>query len=171
MHRFSFLHYFRTTESRKFLFYFTWVSGILTGSILSVFLLPHLSSWMRSSPAAPVSIVGYMVVTLFPFLLSYIFHRLNKPFYILPIIYFKAFLYSFLYSLVFLSYGSAGWLVVILFYLPDIVLAILYSLFSAKTFLSNNISSLFLRSCVIAAVVICLINCCLIVPFCRTVFQ
>ena len=66
---------------------------------------------MRGAVGRPVSIVGLLCVTIFPFLFSAFAVYISEPWLLLPVSFGDAFVLSFVSLGVMQCYGSAGWLV------------------------------------------------------------
>jgi len=164
-------HFLNTAFRRRVLLCLCWCGGIVVGALLSMMFSPAAISLMRSAPGSTVSIVGLLIAVFFPFLVSYGAYRLKLWFFILPIGFFRAVLFCLIYSLIYLSFGSAGWLVTLIFYLPDLACAFVLFFFQYRLIATEAISRRLLCSTFIFCAVIILFNICLIVPFCETVFQ
>lgn len=90
---------------------FFWLTGILFGAWISVAAGEPLLSLMRGAFSSSVSIVGLLLVTTLPFLLSALAVFLSGPGWLLPLSFGNGFLYSYVCLTVLRCFGSAGWLV------------------------------------------------------------
>lgn len=100
---------------------FCWMSGLLFGFLFYTFNQHTLSSLMRRTIFAPVSIVGLLISFLFPFLFSAFAVIIHTPIWIYPIACYKAFSFA-VVSIGFVDgMGSAGWLYWILLMAGDIL--------------------------------------------------
>lgn len=103
----------------KHLLALCWCLGLLLG-ILAASASDDLVSMMRRSLSCPVSIPGLLAATVLPFLLSAYAVSLSEPWLLLPICMVKAFGFGFCAFGVSLAFGSAGWLVRLLFLFSDV---------------------------------------------------
>lgn len=94
----------------RFFLAFSWLAGLACGILVYLSAGNFLLSLMRSTLYVPVSIVGLLCVTTFPFLLSAFAVFLSKPVLLLPICFGKAFLFAFASIGILQAFGSAGWL-------------------------------------------------------------
>lgn len=100
-------------QGRKgFRFYlaFSWISGLICGSVVSVSAGTSLSSLMRGALYASVSIVGVLCVSVLPILFSAYAVFLSNFALLLPVCFTKAFLFSFVSLGISRAFASAGWL-------------------------------------------------------------
>ncbi len=100
-------------------------SGSLFGVLISYTsdsFLPHL---MHRTIASPVTIVGLVSVTFFPFLITAIATFLSKTYLFFLLAFFKCFSFAFVRSCVYISFPQAGWLVGTLLLLSDSIVVML----------------------------------------------
>lgn len=98
---------------------FSWIAGLLFGSLAYLAAGEWSLSLMRSALYAPVSIVGILCVSLLPFLISAYAVFLSNFSLLLLISFAKAFLFSFVSLGIWVSFASAGWLMRILLLFAD----------------------------------------------------
>ena len=95
----------------RFLIILFWLIGLLSSLYFTLETTAFSSALMRSVTEDRLSIIGLFLMLTFPFLISAVLLRFTRPLWILPVVFFKAFIYSCcLYGLTF-AYGDAGWLV------------------------------------------------------------
>lgn len=88
-----------------------WITGILSGILISYGAGSSVSSLMHSYLYGSVSIVGLVLVLYLPFLLSAIAVSFSGRVLLFPIVFLKGFLFSFVAMGIFQVYGCAGWLI------------------------------------------------------------
>ena len=120
LHSFSGIR--KTLFSRPFIVALTWISGLLTGVLL--IHKTSVASLMCSVHFTRISIVGFCGSLVLPFLLSYILFSYFHFYYILPLVFLKAFSFMYCYSNIMISFGNAGWLVVGILLLSDCYLVV-----------------------------------------------
>jgi len=103
-----------------FLLAFVWLFGLLCGVGFSGFAGDSYVSLMRSASACSVSIVSLLSVSLLPFLLSAFFVYLHSFAFICGLCFMKGCLFVFVSMGLYLSYGSAGWLLRLLMMFIDL---------------------------------------------------
>ena len=145
---------------------FFWICGILFGIWISSFSDGHTASLMRSVPYDTVTIVGLVVNTFLPFLLSAFAVSVFGRWLLYPIAFCKGVLNAFVSMGIFQCYGCAGWLIRLFLCFSDVYsLPLLYLLWlrllDKEDF--NGIRAVFLY----LAPVFCIgsIDFCLISPF------
>lgn len=99
-----------------------WTTGLLIG--YTVAAKTSISLLMRAFTLERVSIVGLVLVTILPLILSAAAYRLSVPYFILPIAFIKAFLFSFCACALALVYTDAGWLARWLYIFSDSLMVI-----------------------------------------------
>lgn len=114
------LSHFWRKYCRLFLALF-WLSGFLCGMWAFLSRESVVSGLIGEAAAGSLSIVGLVLVTFFPFILSAFAVSLSWPVWILPISFCKAFLFSFVSFGIWRFYGSAGWLIHLLLMFSDLV--------------------------------------------------
>ena len=87
-----------------------WITGILSGILISYVAGSSVSSLMRSYLYGSVSIVSLVLVLYLPFLLSAIAVSFSGSVLLFPLAFLKGFLFSFVAMGIFQIYGAAGWL-------------------------------------------------------------
>ena len=88
-----------------------WITGILSGILISYVAGSSVSSLMRSYLYGSVSIVSLVLVIYLPFLLSAIAVSFSVSVLLFPIAFLKGFLFSLVAMGIFFIYGAAGWLI------------------------------------------------------------
>lgn len=143
----------KTENLHILLIILSWVLG----SLSSVFILFQYSfSLMCPLILDRVSIVAMIVSLISPIVLLYILLNWCNIFFVIPVIYLKAFLYMSCYFSITLSFGSAGWLVRSLVLISDSICVILI-LFLCYQYITRN-STVFYRSFKISILIMFLIG-------------
>ena len=109
-----------------------WSAGLLTGSILADGASQPFLLLTRSAAAAPVSVVGLCTITFLPFLLTALAVFLHRPRLLYGICFCKALLFSWSGCCIMASFGSAGWLVRLLYQFSDLLLVPVLCWFSLR---------------------------------------
>ncbi len=104
------LKYLDTIHFRKLLLCIFWLTGLLSGIILSRQCTCTYNTLMRSALFERSSIVSLFSVMTFPLLLSALLIWIHKPAFILPIAFVKALIFSFSASALYMGFVGAGWL-------------------------------------------------------------
>ena len=147
----------------------SWCAGLLIGIAAANSAGTILAPMMRSAVMAPVSIVGLSAAALLPFLLSAYAVSISEPWLLLIISTFKAFGFSFCACAVSLTFGQSSWLVRFLFLFSDHCLApVLYLYWLRHISGERNFSGWETVCFVAAAVLIGVIDFCLVSPFLAT---
>lgn len=121
----DYLHFSR--RSKLFILAFISLSSIALGIMISRTADPYLYSLMRGVLISPVSIVGLLIVNCLPLLITAIIVLLSKPCLFLLHCFVKNFSYSFIRSLICISFAHAGWLAgAILLFSDTIVMCLLH---------------------------------------------
>ena len=97
-----------------------WLLGLCAGSYLGLFFEPYSISMMRSAAVQPVSIVGLCLSIFLPLLCTVLSVLLDRPILALAVCFIKAASFSFSLSWISSIYGTASWLVYMLFMFSDI---------------------------------------------------
>ena len=96
-----------------------WLLGLCAGIFITATFSPIPVSLMRATLWGHVSIVGAVVVLSFPLIISAIASACMWSWLFYLIAVFKSFSLGYVASCLYLSFGSAGWLMCILVLLPD----------------------------------------------------
>ena len=105
---------------RKYLLAFSWCLGLLMGIATAHTASDKLVPLMYIATRSDVSVTGLFVSCVFPILLSACEVYFSEPWLLLPISTLKAFGFGFCSFGVSLAFGSASWLVRLLFLFSDI---------------------------------------------------
>ena len=149
-----------------------WLLGLFLGAAYGLraadgyIHLVRMAAWNRNS------IVGIIIVSYIPLLLSGIAVHFKRPRFLLPICFFKAFLFTSCGSALFIAFGSAAWLVRLLLQFSDFGTMPFFYWFCMRSIQGRNDNS---RAdfwiCSIAAAIIGLIDFCVISPFLVTLID
>ena len=104
----------------RILFGFVFLGGLLLGALLAPYAAEDYYLLMRRAAGSPVSIVGLFASILLPFLIAAYAVFISKPVLLYAVCFCKAVLFSFCCRGIQLSFGSAGWLVLILMQFSDL---------------------------------------------------
>lgn len=99
----------KTFSTKVFLVAAFWLFGLVAG--VWFINLTSFSSLMYSVYYPRISIIGLIFSLAIPFIISYILLRFFNFYFILPIIFSKAFSFICSYGAIMIAYGNAGWLV------------------------------------------------------------
>lgn len=130
LHNFSRRRYF---DSRLYLS--GCILGLLLGILFAFWAGDSVTSLMRGSIYASVSIVDLLAISLLPLLLSALTVLVSEPAFLCLIHFAKALSYGFCACAVSLAFGDAGWLVRLLLLFSDSMMfpaLILFGLLSLK---------------------------------------
>ena len=94
----------------------TWICGFLLGYF---FCEPLFSPLMRSAVVMPVSIVGLFSCMFFPLICSFFSILLNHPIFVYIVCFFNSVAFGFSCCVLSQLFGSAAWLMCILFLFSD----------------------------------------------------
>lgn len=123
---------FGSCRASAFVLAFFFLLGLLSGVSAGIGCGPESVSLMRGLLREDVSIVRLCLFLFLPFLLTCVSWVLD-PVFLFPICYGRAFLFGFVHTLFFISFGSAGWLLRWLFLFSDgLSLPLFYFLLSRK---------------------------------------
>ena len=111
---------FRQLYSSTFLG-LAWAFGFAAGLIVHCTVGPVFSLWMPGIMRSPVSIVGLLCVTCFPFLFSAFAVYIGMRWLLYPVCFGKALLFSAVSAGIWVQFGSAGWLAWLLIMFSDVV--------------------------------------------------
>ncbi len=151
-------------RKRYFLFSFVWCLSIGLGALLSIIMRTVTVSLMYIAPMCRVSIVGLVMILLFPLLLSAAAVKFSIP----SILYLIAFLNGmslgyFMLGLI-IAFHSAGWLMGVLLGFSQLLNTILRLWFFYKC-LSGTCEWTSWLICCCAAVVTGLLDYCVVSPY------
>lgn len=139
--------------------------GLFSGVLISMSASDALVSTMRAAVFGRVSIFGLLSTILLPLLFSAFAVYISRPVLLIPIAFFKAFLFSFLGMGILAAFGSAGWLVRCLLMFSDILTMPLLWWYWIR---SSSNQGTCQRSSLVCAAAVCLIGSldyCVISPF------
>ena len=87
-----------------------WVLGLISGAAFSINSASCLYSLTRSLRYSDLSVVGFLAMLIFPYLLSTVIFKLSMWKGIIPLVFFKAFSFSCCAVAIIRAFGSSGWL-------------------------------------------------------------
>ena len=103
-----------------------WLIGLLFGAFFACSSDPSLFLMMRSAHKSAVSIVGLLGVMLLPLLLTALAVYISKIYFLIPIVFGKAFLFAYISVAAFCCRNTGGWLYWLLLLFGDICSAPIY---------------------------------------------
>ena len=158
-------------RKRRWLLAFFWISGLITGLILSLFTGESSHSLMRMTASRSVSIVPLLLTTCLPFLFSALAVFVSEPVLLLLIAFCKATIFALVSAVTCRSYGAAGWMIRSMVMFADVcTLPFLYSFWQRHLCGSSRLSfddGTFM----VAALLICSFDVYWISPFLTEVLQ
>ncbi len=142
-----------------------WLAGLTTGALFA-----HLNSfditWMHSVFSSRISVIGFLMMLIAPFLLSTLFFRLSLPALVVPLAFIKAFSYSWCSGCIMICFHSAGWLLRLLLLFTDTFVAVILIWYWYRNVNSRveRLKNDTLISLIFTLLIGC-IDCCVISPF------
>ena len=162
----------RSVSIQKIIFTFSWIIGLFLGYRIALCILPETKLFICRIIETNTNIVGFLLVHLITLLLSaYLFYR-NIPALVLPIIFLKAILYSFMLSAISLTFGDIGWLLSRLYVFSDSCTVVVLLFFWIKCINCNiNIIKRHTALSITAVCFICYFDYACLSPFLVTLFN
>ena len=140
--RFSFL---RKLSSPISCLIFSWIFGFFTGLIFARIAGDSSYSLMRLATLTQVSIVSLLSMLALPVLVTDLIVRCHLLFFIYPVAFMKAVVYSYCSTCVLLTFGASGWLIRILLVFTDSAMCVVL-LFWWSSLLSGRIASRYITA-------------------------
>lgn len=106
-------------RTRRLILAFAWILGLLLGSVISLAADNILSPTMLAAVHSNMSISGLLTVLLLPLLFSAFAVYISKPILLIPIVFLKAFLFSYSAAGFLIACDSAAWLLCFLMMFSD----------------------------------------------------
>ncbi|MBQ8768636.1 MAG: hypothetical protein IJZ15_03160 [Oscillospiraceae bacterium] len=141
------------------------VMGLILGTLFAAFADISCFSLMRQAVTAPVSIVVSFASQLLPFLIAAYAVNISGLWLLYTVCSCKLFSFAYTGSLIWVAFGSAGWLVRWLFLFSDIILVPVLCWYCFRRTLGDSSEKKDFRICIGFAVITALINCLFISPF------
>ena len=163
-----FCYIYNTIKRNSLMMWFScfWIIGLGVGSysaICTSTIHNSLTQWLCYSH---LSVVGLIVCLTLPFLLSAILFRMSLPGAVIPVIFLKAFSFSYCASSLVYPLHYSGWLLRLLFLFSDSMVTVPFLLFVMRNISSDRRSRhISLLQCLIWILIIGCIDSCLISPF------
>ena len=101
-------------------FFVSWLFGLLFGIWFANAFSDNFSSLMRGMLNASVSIVGLLVVVLFPLLISVFCLFSYRPLIFLLLSFAEALSFGFIGSLIMMNVSSGRWFILLLIFVPNL---------------------------------------------------
>lgn len=159
---------FRLTSGyRRYIYFsFTWLAGLVAGMFLAIQFTTIHNPWTQSLAYSRLSVIGFLASLSIPFLLSAILFRMSIFWLIIPLIFGKAFSYSFSVCVILITFADAGWLLCRLLVFSDSIVAVFLLWFWFRNLdMNNNCRQVDLLLCLVITLAIGCIDCCVISPF------
>lgn len=148
-----------------------WLLGIALGYMFATFVAQNAQFIFRSYIENQTSVLRLWVVHFFPFICAVFAHRFSL-FYIFYLLNFvKAVSYSFCNFCVIFAFGSAGWLVRILFLFTDAFSSLLLFYFSLGCLCNRSIRKTEYLIIFFSVAVVCIIDGLTVSPFLSSLFS
>lgn len=109
-----------------------WLLGLLSGYFIATKVSISVLFMMRTSLTERVSIVSVFFATFFPFLLILAVMRYGSALLCLPIVFVKACSFGYCLYTISIAFGSAGWLMRLLYLFSDACCVVVLLLFVFK---------------------------------------
>ena len=119
------------------LFCFGLVS-LIAGTLLAVRADSSAFSLMRQAVISPVSIVCHLALQLLPFLIAAYAVSISRSWLLYTVFSCKLFSFAYTGTLVWIAFGSAGWLVRFLILFSDIILVPVFCWFCTKRLMKSD---------------------------------
>ena len=155
-------------SQQRFYYYFSvaWLAGLVAGLFAATHSTTLHNTLTQSLSYSRLSVVGFLVSLSFPFLLSAIFFRMSLFGLVIPLIFGKAFSYSWCVCAILILFGDAGWLLCRLLIFSDSIVTVLLLWYWFRGLDRENVRrQVDLLLCLVIALAIGCIDCCAISPF------
>lgn len=154
----------------KIAFLLIWCVGMLTGISIALHKSSTSFSMMRSF-LGRVSIVGLLVSSSFPFVISAIMISLGQHWLLLPLGFIKAFTYFFCVCSVALVYGLSAWLTRYLLMFSASVASILLLWFCLRCITEQRCIVKRTIICILITGIICVVDYRFVIPMAEKIFH
>lgn len=148
-----------------------WCIGLILGLFAAGSASDVLVPMIRSALSCSVSFTGLLISAVLPFLLSAVAVSLSEPWLLLPISALKAFGFGYCACGVCLAFGSAGWLVRVLFLFTDVCVTPVLFFYWLRHTDGTSFQIGELAACVAAAAAVAAADYYLISPFLAMVIE
>ena len=145
--------------------------GLIAGAVLAAASGSSLNSMIPLAADKPGSLSGVLLTALLPFGLSAFVGLIGELLLLYPIVFWKAFLVSFIGVGVMGAYGSAGWLMRLLLLFSECCTLPLLILFWIRLLTGQGSRTMFSALNVLAAVLIGSLDYCIVSPFLANVIS
>ena len=119
---FSSLNSSRKCNARIYLLAFLWILGLTFGGFIALHNEDYILPMMRTAVTLRVSIVNLLVLQLIPLVISALAVYFSIPLLIYPLCTFKAIFLGFILGSLGRVFGSAGWLIRLLYLFTDTIM-------------------------------------------------
>ena len=139
--------------------------ALILGTLFAAFADASVFSVMRRAAFAPVSIVMSLAAQLIPFLIAAYAASILRLKLIYAVCGCKLFFFAYTGALIWIAFGSVGWLIRFLFLFSDIILVPLFCWYCFRRTMGGFDEKKDLWICVGVCVITALLNCLFISPF------
>ncbi len=148
-----------------FLLFFFGGTGLIIGTLLAASADITAFSWMRLAVNCRLSIICHLAAQILPFLIAAYAVNISGLWLLYAVLSCKLLSFAYIGSLIWFSFGSAGWLVRGLFQFSDIILVPVLCWYSFRRVLTSESSSKCFGICMGIVAATALINWLFISPF------
>ena len=155
----------RADSFHVYLLAFIWTFGLSGGILFSLKAEPLFTSRMCAGVLTSVSIPGLLLLMIFPFILSLFAIRFRAMWAVFILALLKSFIYGFSRCMIIHIYFRAGWLVNILLFFSDTAISLLLLWYWISCL--AHAGKWTLKTCFglcAGAVLICVLDCCFVLP-------
>ena len=152
----------------RFVVYFSlaWLAGLVAGVCAATHLSTIHNSLTQSLIESRLSVVGFLASLVLPFVLSAILFRVSLFGLVIPLVFGKAFSYSWCVCVLLICFADAGWLLSRLLVFSDSIVAVLLLWYWFRGLgQDNHHRQVDLLLCIVIALVVGCIDRCVISPF------
>ncbi len=144
----------------------SWLLGLIAGLLVALRTATTFNSWTLSLQYSDLSVIGFLATLIFPYLLSAILFRVSTWKAVLPLIFLKAFSYSWCAIAIVRVFVYSGWLLRLLLLFSDslsVVLLLWFWIRNCNSDTAGRHRDLLL--CLVLTLIIGCVDCSLISPF------
>lgn len=144
----------------------TWICGLFAGAYIALKTTTIHNSWTQLLYYSHLSVIGFLAMLTFPFILSAILLRISLRGFVIPLLFLKAFSYSWCACFLRICFANAGWLLHLLLFFSNTVLSSLLLWFCLRNWEGKNRNGQYdLLLCLVFILVIGYIDSSVVSPF------
>lgn len=159
-------HFFSSHRKNTIFISCTWLLGLFAGLLVALRTVTIHNTWTQSLQYSDLSVVGFFAMLILPYLLSAILFRVSSWKFVLPLIFLKAFIYSWCATTIVRAFGYSGWLFRFLLLFSDsltVVLLLWFWIRNCNYDVAGRQRDLLF--CLVLTLIIGCIDCSMISPF------